>query len=146
MRYSVDTVLLTPVDRHLGVLLVRTPSGSGERWMVPWGTPRASDAALPDTGARVARSALASSPTWMDQVGAFSDSRRHPSDADLSIGFVGALGLTGLLRNILFGVGNRDPLSFAGILLLMTAASALACYLPARRATRVDPLVALRND
>jgi 8-oxo-dGTP diphosphatase len=96
VRYSVDTVLLTPVDRHLGVLLVRTPGGSGERWMVPWGAPRASDAALPDTGARIARGALASSPTWMDQVGAFSDSRRHPSDADLSIGFVGTVPL-GLL-------------------------------------------------
>jgi 8-oxo-dGTP diphosphatase len=96
VRYSVDTVLLTPVDRHLGVLLVRTPSGSSERWMVPWGTPKASDAALPDSGARIARAALASAPTWMDQVGAFSDSRRHPSDADLSIGFVGTVPL-GLL-------------------------------------------------
>jgi 8-oxo-dGTP diphosphatase len=93
VRYSVDTVLLTPVDRHLAVLLVRSPSGSAERWMVPWGGPKASDAGLPDTGARIARAALASQPTWLDQVGAFSDGRRHPSDADLSIGFVGTVPL-----------------------------------------------------
>lgn len=91
--YSVDTVLLTPVGRHLAVLLLRAPEGSSDRWVVPWGFPKAHDAALPDTGARIARSALATAPSWMHQVGAFSDSRRHPSEADLTIGFVGTVPL-----------------------------------------------------
>jgi len=91
--YSVDTVLLTPVGRHLAVLLVRAPEGSGERWVVPWGLPKAHDAALSDTGSRIARSALATAPSWLHQVGAFSAGRRHPSDADLTIGFVGTVPL-----------------------------------------------------
>jgi predicted permease len=64
----------------------------------------------------------------------------------LLLGAAGAFASTGLLQNLLFGVGRGDPLTFLGICLLLAQAAALACYLPARRATRVDPLVALRNE
>ncbi|HEY6307395.1 MAG TPA: ABC transporter permease [Candidatus Angelobacter sp.] len=66
--------------------------------------------------------------------------------AGLLLGSAAALACTGLLKSLLFGVGRGDPLTFFGICLLLVAAAALACYMPARRATRVDPLVALRNE
>lgn len=93
--YSVDTVLLTPSDRHLAVLLVRAPESAAERWMVPWGLPRATDATLTDAAVRVARAMVGGggTPAWIDQVGAFADSRRHPSDTELSIGFAAAIPL-----------------------------------------------------
>lgn len=91
--YSVDVVLLTPLDRHLAVLLVRAPEGSVERWSLPWGVAKATDATLDDAASRVAKEAVTAQVAWMDQVGAFADSRRHPSDAELSIAFVGAVPL-----------------------------------------------------
>jgi putative ABC transport system permease protein len=62
------------------------------------------------------------------------------------IGLITALGLTRLINNLLFGVSTTDPVTFSVIPLLMALMALLACYLPARRATKVDPLVALKYE
>src|SRR5262245_45406184 len=64
----------------------------------------------------------------------------------VGIGVAGALLLTRLMRTLLFGVSATDPLTFAGVSLLLFGVALLACYLPARKAAQVDPLVALRRD
>ena len=64
----------------------------------------------------------------------------------LSAGFVLSLGLTQMLRSLLFGVTSTDVATFAGMIVLLAATALLACYIPARRAANVDPLVALRYE
>jgi len=63
----------------------------------------------------------------------------------VALGAAVALGLTRLLRNLLFQVSPRDPLAFGSALLMMTIAALAACFLPAWRATRTDPARALRD-
>jgi len=64
----------------------------------------------------------------------------------LVVGVAGAFAATRLLNSLLFGVGASDPITFAGIVLLVSAVGFIAAWVPARRATRVDPIVALRSE
>jgi putative ABC transport system permease protein len=62
------------------------------------------------------------------------------------IGVAGGLFLTRFLQSLLFGISAADPLTFASVALLLTLVATAACYIPARRAMRVDPMVALRYE
>ena len=61
-------------------------------------------------------------------------------------GLVGAVGITRVIRSLLYNVTPTDPLSFGGVTLFLVGVAILASYLPARRATNVDPIIALRNE
>jgi putative ABC transport system permease protein len=64
----------------------------------------------------------------------------------VAIGMAGAFAVTRLMRTLLFEVGATDPLTFIGIALLLAVVTLLACYIPARRAMKTDPMIALRYE
>jgi ABC-type antimicrobial peptide transport system permease subunit len=64
----------------------------------------------------------------------------------IAVGIVASLFLTRLMSSMLFGIGSTDAATFIGVSLLLMVVALLACYIPARRATKVDPLVALRYE
>jgi putative ABC transport system permease protein len=64
----------------------------------------------------------------------------------VALGVAASLGLTRLISSMLFGVHSTDPLVFGLAALILIGVALLACYLPARRATRVDPIVVLRYE
>jgi ABC-type antimicrobial peptide transport system permease subunit len=64
----------------------------------------------------------------------------------LVIGFLASLAASRVLRSVLFEINPTDPLTYAGVALLLAAVALLACWIPARRASRVDPMITLRSE
>ena len=80
--------MLSPQAESLSALLVNVPdTRSRERWILPWNAPHGEES-LADAATRIIRNVLGYSPSAIEQIRAFGDNRRHPGDADVSVGFV----------------------------------------------------------
>ena len=90
------------------------------------------------------RLALGAHPSTMAK-SVVAQGMRHAA-AGVAIGLPAAFLLSRVMASMVFGVTTHDPLTFAALPILVTAATTLACYLPARRAARVDPVTAIRQD
>jgi 8-oxo-dGTP diphosphatase len=84
--FSVDAVLVTATGNELAVLLART-ANERERWSLPW-RPQQAGETFELAATRAAQEALGEVPGWMEQIGAFGDGKRHPSDSDVSVGYL----------------------------------------------------------
>ena len=84
---TIDVVLLTAVGSQLAVLLCRAPE-TREKWVLPWDAMRPSET-MEATAGRIARSASVGEPAWLEQVGAFGDGKRHPSESEISVAYAG---------------------------------------------------------
>ena len=84
---TIDVVLLTAVGSQLAVLLCRAPEAR-EKWVLPWDAMRPSET-MEATAGRIARSASVGEPAWLEQVGAFGDGKRHPSESEISVAYAG---------------------------------------------------------
>ena len=85
--FSVDAVLITATGNELAVLLARN-SNERERWSLPWRSQQAGET-LESSATHAAQDALGETPSWMEQIGAFGDGKRHPSEADVSVSYLG---------------------------------------------------------
>jgi putative ABC transport system permease protein len=94
-----------------------------------------------EIGVRMALGAQAASVVWL-----FAKRTMLPLGTGLGIGLAGALGVGRLLEGFLIQTSPTDPMTLAGIAVLLTAVSSAACFVPARRATRLDPVAALRYE
>jgi len=83
---------------------------------------------------------------WRDVLKMVLSSGMLLAGLGLAIGLAGAFALTRLMATLLFEVSPTDPVTFGVVALCVIVATLLACYIPARRATKVDPLVALRYE
>jgi 8-oxo-dGTP diphosphatase len=89
--YTIDLILLTAVGGQLAVMLARSPEGR-EKWMLPWDAPRPGET-MEASASRIARSVGVGEPSWLEQVGAYGDAKRHPSDAEVSVGYAGLVAM-----------------------------------------------------
>lgn len=113
--FSIDVILFTPRGKQLAALCVRSDDPRArERWMLPFDEAAVGES-LDAAARRIARSACGVEPAWIEQVGAFADDRRHPSDAALSIAFVAVVPAADVERpsedHAWFGVGEPPTMA-----------------------------------